>query len=543
MAFLRDESANRDYPLSGRVTLIGRDPGCDIVLGLLLVSGRHAAVFHEEGAYYLQDLGSRNGTALNGMPIRGRVRLGENDRLALPAQAGTSPRVDLVFHEALSAPPAELEPAPTEALEQIVSMLDVAGGPREEVAAEAKLRAVLEIARTLGNSLDLEEVLPKILMSLFTIFPQAEHGFILLRDPSSGQLGPRAIRHRDGPLATRSASPPSISRTVVNHALTTRQAILSADAGTDARFDSSQSIRGLSLRSVLCVPMFSQAGEPLGVIQLDTRDRLNAFRPEDLDVLLCASTQAARAVELAHLHQEQRDLEAATRIQHSFLPDQRPAIPGLHFFDHYSPAKHVGGDYYDYVPLPGDRLAVALGDVAGKGVSAALLMARLSATARFCLATSATPAQAARRLNADLARAFGDDRLVTFVVAVLDLSTFTMTLVNAGHLPPLRRRADGSVESVGEGAAGLPLAGIDRPYEQATVPLEPGDTLLLYSDGITEMRNPAGEFYGQNRLRAAVRAAPVEVEALGEAVLADVRQFAADRPQGDDLTLVCFGRR
>src|SRR5262249_18389493 len=201
---------------------------------------------------------------------------------------------------------------------------------------------------------------------------------------------------------------------------------------------------------------------------------------EDLDVLLCCCGEAARAVELARLHEERRDLEAATRIQQSFLPAERPKLPGLRFFDCYLPARHVGGDYYDYVSLPGERLAGALGDVAGKGVSAALLMARLSAEARFCLATAPTVPDAVRQLNKALARGFGDDRFVSFVVLVLDLRRNTMTLVNAGHLPPLRRRAgQPEVEAVGEEVIGLPLAGIDRPYEQAGVPLERGDTLAL----------------------------------------------------------------
>src|SRR5262249_9477039 len=151
---------------------------------------------------------------------------------------------------------------------------------------------------------------------------------------------------------------------------------------------------------------------------------------EDLDVLVTASTQAARAVEFVRLHQELRDLEASTRIQKSFLPSERPHVAGLRFFDHYSPAQHVGGDYYDYIRLPGNRLAVALGDVSGKGMSAALLMARLSAAARFCLASSASVPEAIRQLNASLTRAGSEERFITFLVIVLNLDNFSMTIVN-----------------------------------------------------------------------------------------------------------------
>src|SRR5262249_34559005 len=158
------------------------------------------------------------------------------------------------------------------------------------------------------------------------------------------------------------------SHTILDHAIKTGRAILSADVGQDQRFDPSESIRQLKLRSILCLPLLSQSGAVLGVIQLDSRESRNHFRNEDLDILLIAGTQAARAVELGQLHREGRDLEAATEIQKSFLPSGRPEVEGMSFFDHYSAASHIGGDYYDYIPLPGDRLAVAVGDVAGKGV-------------------------------------------------------------------------------------------------------------------------------------------------------------------------------
>src|SRR5262249_17613424 len=159
----------------------------------------------------------------------------------------------------------------------------------------------------LGAALDLGEVLAKILESLFTIFPQADRGFVLLRDAGTGQMVPRAARERDGPAPTSL----SFSRSVVSHALATRRAALSADPGTAARFDAAQSVMALGLRSVMCVPLLGQAGAPMGVIQIDTKDRRSIFRQEDLDVLRCASTQAARAVELARMHEELRDLQAA----------------------------------------------------------------------------------------------------------------------------------------------------------------------------------------------------------------------------------------
>jgi serine phosphatase RsbU (regulator of sigma subunit) len=528
MAQLRELNGERTYPLSGKVTVLGRDPRCDVVVSVGQVSSWHALIVNLGGEYYTEDLHSLNGTQLNGQLLQQRTRLAPGDRLDLPG---------IGFTFEVDRPEAPSLPS-TEALSAVVSAIELARGPLVQVAPEAKLRAVLEISQHLGAALTLDTVLPKLLEALFSIFPQADQGFILLRSPATGQMVPKAVRHRGGKDGQA-----AFSRTVIEHALSNRQAILSTDAGSDARFNRSASVLNLRLRSVMCVPLLGQDGTPLGIIQLDTQNRKAPFRQEDLDVLLCASTQAAQAVELARLHEERRDLEAATRIQKSFLPSRRPDAPGLRFYDYYVPAQHVGGDYFDYIPLPGGRLAVALGDVSGKGVSAALLMARLSAAVRFGLATAPSVAEAVRRLNAILPPTGpDDDRYITFLVAVLDLEKWSMTLVNAGHMPPLRRQPNGSIEQVADEVVGLPLAGIDMPYTEAVVPLQPGDTFLLYTDGVTEARNPAGAWYGLERLRAAVAAAAGDPESVGSAVVADVHGFAASRPQGDDLTVVAFGR-
>ena len=521
MFVLRELTGGQEHALRGRVTLIGRDPACDVVVRTDQTSFRHAIVVQSGGAYAVEDLESVNGVFVNGMRIRGRMPLKAGDRLEMPGFA------------------AVLQPAatPAPAAPGVTTTLPVGGGGRLEIKPEVKLRAVLEISRYLSTALDLKEVLPKILECLFAVFPQADRGFILLQDPGTGQFVPKAVRKRHAP----DADTPAISRNILNQVTSTGRAVLSADAGSDARFDPNQSIRRLHIKSIMCAPMLSSSGAVLGVIQLDTEEVRSPFREDDLEVLASATTQAAHAVELARLHQERRDLEAATQIQKSFLPATRPRLPQLRFFDYYSSARQIGGDYYDYIPLPGDRLAVALGDVSGKGVAAALLMARLSAAARFSLAAERDAATAMRRLNGAIMQTGADDRFVTFTAVILDLKTYGITLVNAGHMPPLRRRA-GSVEEVGDAVIGLPLGVMDKPYDEMTFPLEPGDVLLFYTDGVTEARNPGNDQYGLERLMKAVAAGPKDVQGLGAAVLADVRRFAAGRPQGDDLTIVCVGR-
>jgi serine phosphatase RsbU (regulator of sigma subunit) len=289
--------------------------------------------------------------------------------------------------------------------------------------------------------------------------------------------------------------------------------------------------------------MVSTTGESLGAIQIDTKEVGRQFSEDDLEVLICASAMVSRAIVLAQLHQERRDLEAAVRIQKSFLPEVKPDVKQLTFFDYYSSARNVGGDYYDYIPLPGQRLAIALGDVSGKGVSAALLMARLSAAVRFALASEPNIPEAVRNLSRVLTRQDAADRFITFLVVVVDLNDYSAVLVNAGHMPPLLLRGEGepAITDLGDEIVGLPLAVFDRPYEQITFQLQPGDRILLYTDGVTEARNPQGEFFGSKRLHDSILHTTT-VEEMGEKLLQDVRAFEGERSQSDDLTIVCFGR-
>jgi phosphoserine phosphatase RsbU/P len=419
-------------------------------------------------------------------------------------------------------------------------------GLRLAVNTEAKLKALIEISQQLGKALGMAEVLPKLLDSLFAIFLQADRGFIVLRDPQTGRLVPKAIkyrRHEDTQTAR-------ISRTIVNNVMVSKEALLSADAATDARFDMSESIVDFHIRSMMCAPLVDRDGNSLGVIQLDTLDPRNRFKQDDLDVLASVACQAAFALENAQLHETamrdqdiRRELAVAHEVQRGFLPSAAPRIPEYDFFEFYEPANQLGGDYYDYVELPGGRLAVVVADVSGKGISASLLMAKLSAETRFCLASEPSPAQAIGRLNRAFCESGWEDRFVTMVLAVLDPRRHEVTVVNAGHLPPLLRRGAGAVEAVGESESCLPL-GVDHDvdYAQCILPLVPGESIVLYTDGITEAMNAQDELYGQQRLLTLLGSDVDRVSLLGRRILDDVKRFVGARPQSDDMCLTCFGR-
>jgi serine phosphatase RsbU (regulator of sigma subunit)/pSer/pThr/pTyr-binding forkhead associated (FHA) protein len=545
------------FPLEGESAVLGRHPDCDIVLESGAVSRQHARVTLVDGNYFVEDLRSRNGTFVNGRVIADRQLLADGDQLGI---------CELLFSFHLSAADPELlfDEEPPSGLEATATMIDGrrltpsstimskvdissgSSGLQLEVNPKAKLKALIEIAQNLGKALGLSEVLPKLLDSLFAIFIQADRGFIVLKDPATGRLVPKAVKYR----REQDEEGARISRTIVGGVMNGKEAILSADATSDSRFDMAESIVDFHIRSMMCAPLIDSEGNALGVIQIDTLDQRSRFNREDLDVLASVACQAAVAVENAQLHEtalreraQARELAVAYEVQRGFLPSTQPQIPQYEFFDFYDPARELGGDYYDYVPLAEGRLAVVVADVSGKGAPAALLMARLSAETRFCLASEPTPAEAVGRLNRVFSGSNWEDRFVTLVLAVLDPTRHEVAIVNAGHLPPLLRRGSAAVEAVGEAEAQLPL-GVDEDvtYAQHTLTMAPGDCLALYTDGITEAMNDAGELYGNERLWARLASNVARVGFIGQAILDDVKQFVGTRAQSDDMCLTCFGR-
>lgn len=542
---------NEHLQLAGDRNVMGRHPDCDLVLESASVSRQHAQIICDGGLYYVEDLHSRNGTFVNGHLISGRKQLQDGDRLKICDLSFTfytdqpSDRLQVTETSAL----ALLDDETTSPTSSIMSKLDVSAsnsGVRLTVNPEVKLRAMIEIAQNLGKALSLDEVLDKLLDSVFKIFLQADRGFVILRSGPEGVLIPKAVKHRRADTEDQIR----VSRTIVNQVMKTQEAVLSADAASDARFDTSQSIADLRIRSMMCAPLVDSEGNSLGVIQIDTKDSRHRFQKEDLDVLASIASQAAIAVDNAQLHETslkqqaiQRDLELAHKVQRGLLPAAPPSLAGYHFFDFYEPANQVGGDYYDYVELSNNRLAVVLGDVSGKGVSAALLMAKLSGEVRYCLASEPTPAAAVSRINASFSRSGWQDRFVTFVLAVLDGNNSQLTLVNAGHMAPLLRHSKGVVEEIGDDLAGLPLGvDADYQYEQYTRTIAPGDFLALFTDGISEAMNTAGELYGLERLRTQLAQSSDTIDLLGRQILDDVKLFVGGRPQSDDMCLACFGR-
>ncbi len=402
------ELAGTLVDLKNDVTVIGRLPECDIILAPIGVSRRHAEIRKVGPAFHLVDLDSRNKTLVNDTELKGGVAhlLKENDRISICG-------VEFVYYPVEPAKTKEAEP---DADLMVVTETDGAENPdfvtleasrsstmASAVRPEVKLKAILEITRSLSNELRIDAVAPKILDSLMEIFPGAERLFLMLQDPASKRLVRKAFKYRPQKRSSflrtvpEDEVPTSISRSIVDFVLGQKKAVLSQDAGEDKNLPSSASISDLKIRSVMCVPLLTPDNKALGILQLDTSDR-RQFNEDDLDVLAAVASQAAISIQNASMLESllvrerlNRDLRLAEQVQKKFLPQVVPTIQGYEFFAHYQPTYEVGGDYYDFVSLSADRIAIALGDVSGKGVAAALMMAKFSGDTRSCILTENAP--------------------------------------------------------------------------------------------------------------------------------------------------------
>jgi serine phosphatase RsbU (regulator of sigma subunit) len=554
---------NKHIQLTGELQVIGRDADkCQIVIPHHAVSREHARILSQNGQFFIEDGDgrgnrSRNHTFVNSKEVVGRTALKGDDRIKI---------CDFLFQfrDERVQQPGELpdwmkkKGAQAEEDDETGGMttIEATQGKNNvqhflEVAPSDRLRALLDISTNLSRTLDLDPLLNQIADTLFGVFKQADRCFVLLLD-DAGKPIPKVVKNRrPGMDDTR------FSRTIVRKTIDSMQSYLSEDASSDASLGPAASIAEFKIRSVMCVPLATAEGRALGAIQLDTQDRAKKFGADDLNLLTIVANLASVALEKARWHEaalarekEQKEIELARKVQLGFLPQTLPEVEGYEFYSHYSPAQTVGGDYYDFVSLPGGRVAVVLGDVAGKGVPAALLVAKLSSEVRFCLVTEPDLAKAVTLLNNQMIRGGLQDRFVTLSAITLDPVANRLTVVNAGHFSPkVHSAARGElIEAISNETTGLPLGVIPGfEYEAVVLPLEPGDTLTVFTDGVTDALNPGGEMFGLDRVEKFItpdEADPTSgrPERTGERLVAAVRKHAAGRPQNDDIAVVCFGR-
>lgn len=504
------------------------------------LSRQHLALINDGGQWMVEDLGSKNGTTLNGNRITERLPFRPGDRIA----AGHLTIEYAGAHEA--APAVEFvdnEDQFSNTATTVVANLDAVLGPQTAadirnidlnktsvIQGNAQTWALVRAGRELAGHRPLAELF-EVIMDLAMEAVHAGRG--LLMSLEDGELKVRAARGEGF----------QISRTVKDRVLNEKTSVLVRDAQLDQGLREHMSIVEQKVRSILAVPLQTN-DKVIGLLYLDSPDMIREFTRDDLNLLTVMANVAAIRIEHARLNEIEeaeramaKEMEQAAQIQARLLPSGPPMVEGLDIAARAVAARHCGGDYYDFIKFPDGEVALMVGDVAGKGMPAALLMSSLQARVHVLFDEPEGVGDKMRKLNRSTCGSCPDNRFITFFLGVLSANgDFTYT--SAGHNPPLLVRANGEHETLTGGGVILGIMAKAQYPEQSTK-LKSGDVLVLFSDGVTEAPDANGDEFGDDRLADLVtglrdRPAMEIVEAIHSAVA----EYTKGLPQADDITVV-----
>jgi serine phosphatase RsbU (regulator of sigma subunit) len=513
----------RRVPLQPLPFLIGRTAGNHLVLRDTRISRRHARILSEEGRCFIEDLQSSYGLFVNGERAQRRA-LEPGDRIDF----GFPDSYQLIFRtEAHAAGSAPAEAA--------------AGGL-------ARLRATLELARTLATALSTDEVLEAVLEAALEV-TGCERGFLLLRQ--ADDLAVRVARSREGPLP---ASDLRVPTRLLLRALEQRKEFLAMSF--DPAGGGERTVAELELRGVVAVPLvriragapqetraLARAEDTVGLLYMDSRAGPAELPAGSRELLTTLALEASTVLENARLLEQQwarqrleEELRIARHIQQSLLPRAWPQTGWFRATGSNFPSLQVAGDFLDVRPVNPSCWITVVADVSGKGVGAALLAALLEGMFLATPYTRLSMEEMLGRVNRFLLDRTEGEQYVTAFYCALDAAGL-LRWVNAGHPPALRVYPSGQIEELA--ASGTPLGLLeDAAYAIQETQLEPGDKLVICTDGLPEARNTAGEFFTMKRLRQHVRvAASGSCRELHDTLAAAVRDFTGNAPQNDDITL------
>ena len=507
------------------------------------LSRQHLAIEPDGDGWTVRDLGSKNGTVLNGVRVGEKTPLKSGDKI-------TAGHLILIYDRAAKSalstkeakPVVTFDPsddAPIRAgtatvftnLEGLIRRDEASQGDSQGLAAR-HVSALIRAGNELAGHRPLPELFRFILdLSIQTV--KASRG-VLMTLEDSGDL---AVKANKGEGFV-------ISSAVRDRVLNSGVSVLVRDTSMDDALRERRSILEQNIQTLMAVPLQAR-DQIIGIIYVDSPQLLRQFTKEDLDLLtVMANVAAIRIEQTRYAEVEQarqllaRDLEQAAEIQQRFLPAVAPPVRGLDLAGHNAPCRTVGGDYYDFFPYEGSRVAMVLGDVSGKGMPASLLMMGLQARVQVLIEEPKSLAEVMTRLNRITSASCPSNRFISLFFCILDGETGEVSYCNAGHNPPVIVRADGRGEQL---KGGGPVLGIlpTIDYVEYRAKLEPGDTLTIYSDGVTEAMNPAGdefEIEGLARVMTEHRQAAADdvIAAINRAVV----EYTAGAPQADDITLI-----
>jgi serine phosphatase RsbU (regulator of sigma subunit) len=416
-----------------------------------------------------------------------------------------------------------------------------------------ELQFLSELCQVVAAKSDLQPILDWI-VNKTTLLLSADEGSIKLLGPDVGQVAKTLVR-RQSPGTESGSWPPPVSISVMGYLMHHATALISPDLLSDDRFPGLKGFQ-TRIRSVLAVPL-SVDGRVTGMIAVTTLEPGRHWTPNEIQLLSIVAANSAGVIEQARLRAEsiekqelekekkrlEQELNLAREIQMNLVPSAPLAAAGWEVSGRVVPARQVGGDAFDYFLLDGGRLGLAIADVAGKGVPAALLMSNVQAAIRaFCNGRQSIP-EALHHVNRSVARNATAGKFITLFYAELDPEAGHLQFSNAGHNPPLLRRRDGTVEALEVG--GLPL-GIfeDSQFELGRATFGAGDSLLLYSDGIPEAFDTRDDAFGEERLLELWKTQGHRPgDQFIELLLGEVGRFRGGAGQSDDMTVVVLAPR
>lgn len=568
--------------LSRLRTTIGRSARNDLCVEDPFASRLHAEIRRRGDAFWISDLGSANGTLINGLRLTAPVQLNDRDivrigetEIEYSERADTAPargRTSILFSENSYAPMPEatiLANTRNSAANLLSSLgtshqtyFNPALGqtltttPPPVVQANDELNIISRVSLTLLSPLSLEDTLQQVLDCVFEVL-SADRGYVMLLEPSGNKPQPgqspeselvcKALKsRRQSPTAQQDIQ---ISHSITEQVLNQGTSVLTSDAQQDPRFQERQSIVLGGVRSVMAVPLGVE-GRISGMIYVDSPYHSNRFTERDLKLLKLIADVASIRIEnvrLLEVQQEQRrlanELAVASEIQLRLHPAAPPAIPVYDMIGVSFPCYEVGGDYFDFIEKRDGRYVIALGDVSGKGTGAALLMSSVHAAVRAHTTTRLSASEVVGEINQYIYDNTPANRYVTLFYSELDPRSHQLTYINAGHNSPLLVRASGEVTTLDIG--GFPL-GITPfcDYREGWVELEPGDVMVIYSDGVTESQDEQGEEFGETRLIEIVQKNRGRTAAgLRDRIDEALAKFVGKAKSVDDLTLVIVKRK
>lgn len=524
-------------PLETLPFLLGRHTDNNLVLRDNRVSRSHARIFAENGHYVIEDLSSRHGTWVNGDQVARHI-LRNSDRIDF----GVRESYQITF----SLEPGEI----TRILDHFSSSQTEGMGPNNL----AKLRSLMEVARALQSSLSTQEVLIAVVDAALAV-TGSERGFLMLR--KEGGLEVAVARSKDG--KTLASDELRVPTSVIQRALHSRRDLLSMsfDPLEEQGVRPELSVAALELRSVVCLPlvqvrsgsledtrMSSAAEATVGLLYLDSRVAPADLSAGSRELLQTLAIEASTILENARLLEEERikeriesELKVARDIQQGLLPASLPLQGWFRAAGSSLPSTQVGGDYFDVMQVSDELWAAVVADVSGKGVSSALLAGLLQGAFLMASENPADMEAMMRRLNAFLLDRTRGEKYATVFYCAMDASG-RLYYTNAGHCAPFLVGLDGRVRKLH--TSGMPVGMIeDAPIQMVEMQLDPGDKLVIYSDGFTETEDADGQFLGTEGLRNRVRDNAREGAAgMHSALMAALDRFSEGGTVRDDITLL-----